>query len=51
MDAKKKEGNMKKNVITLITILVVVVSLAFIAVLVANSNFSFLDFMIKLHGG
>ncbi len=52
MDTKqKKEGNIKKNAITHITILVVVVSLIVIAVLLATSNFDFVDFVIKLHGG
>ncbi len=52
MDTKKKEeGSMKKNAITHITILIVVVSLIVIAVLLANSNFDFVDFVIKLHGG
>lgn len=50
MDTKqKKEGN-KKNAVTYITILVVV-SLTVVAVLLATSNFDFVDFLIKLHGG
>ncbi len=52
MDTNKKEdGNMKKNAVVHLTILVVVVSLIIIAVLLANSNFDFVNFVIKLHGG
>ncbi len=52
MDTKKKEeGSMKKNAVAHITILVVVVSLIVIAVLLATSNFDFVDFILKLHGG
>lgn len=52
MDTKKKEeGRMKKNAVKHITILVVVVSLIVIAVLLATSNFDFVDFVLKLHGG
>ncbi len=42
---------MKKNAVAHITILVVVVSLIVIAVLLATSNFDFVDFILKLHGG
>ena len=52
MDTKKKEeGNMKKYAVTYITIFVVVIGLIVTAVLLANSNFNFTDFLIKLHGG
>jgi len=43
--------NTKKNAVTRITILVVVVSLIVIAILLAISSFNFTDFLIKLHGG
>ena len=52
MDTKqKKEGNMKKNTVTHVTIFVVVASLIVIAVLLATSNFDFVDIAMKLHGG
>ncbi len=52
MDTKKKEeGHMKKNAVTHVTILVVIASLIVIAVLLANSNIDFVDFVLKLHGG
>ena len=51
MDTKqKRKGSMKKNAVTYVTILVVV-SLIVVAVLLAASNFNFVDFLIKLHGG
>ncbi len=52
MDTNKKEGaNMKKKAVVHLTILVVVVSLIIIAALLANSNFDFVGFVLKLHGG
>ena len=52
MDTKKKEeGSLKKNAVTHITIIVVIVGLIVIAVQLANSNFDFANFLIKLHGG
>ncbi len=52
MDTKKKEGaNMKKKAVVHLTILAVVVGLIIIAILLANSNFDFVDFVLKLHGG
>ncbi len=52
MDTKQKEeGTPKKKAVVHITILVVIVSLIVIAVLLANGNFDFVDFVIKLHGG
>ncbi len=50
MDTKKNEDTPKKAV-THIAILAVVVSLIVITILLAGSNFDFVDFVIKLHGG
>ncbi len=41
----------KKKAVVPITILVVVISLIIITVLLANSNFDFINFIVKLHGG
>jgi hypothetical protein len=52
MDTNKQEnGSTKNNAVVHITILIVVISLIVIAGLLATSNFDFVDFMLKLHGG
>jgi hypothetical protein len=52
MDTSKKENeNVKSNVVIPVTILVVVVSFIVIAVLLASSNFDFVDWLMNLHGG
>lgn len=42
---------MKQKTVVRITLLAVVVGLIIITMLLANSNFDFVDFVIKLHGG
>ncbi len=41
----------KKNAVVHVTILAVLISLIVIALVLANSNFNFADFLLKLHGG
>jgi hypothetical protein len=48
---KQETSNAKKNSVTHITILIVVISLIIIAALLATSNFDFMGFLMKLHGG
>ena len=43
--------NPKKKAIVHLTILAVVIGLIVIVVLLASSNFDFVDFVVKLHGG
>lgn len=40
----------KKNAVVHVTVLIII-SLIVIALVLANSNFSFADFLLKLHGG
>jgi hypothetical protein len=42
---------MKKKIITYGAILAIVAGLIVFGILVANSNFDFVAFLIKLHGG
>ncbi len=52
MDTNKKENEARtKNAVVPITILIVVISLIAIGVLLATSNFDFVNFVMKLHGG
>jgi len=46
---EKQEETAKKSLVVHITILIVIVSLMAITALLANSNFNFVDFVIKLH--
>jgi len=52
MDTKqKKDDGLKKKAVVQLAILAVVIGLIIIAILLANSNFDFVGFVIKLHGG
>ena len=48
---KQENGNAKKNSVTQITILIIVISLIVIAALLASSNLDFVDSLMRLHGG
>lgn len=48
---KKEDPSTKKEFVTHLAVLVVVVGLILIAFLVVSSNFNFVDFVIRLHGG
>jgi hypothetical protein len=52
MDTNKQaNGNAKKKAVVGNTVLIVIISLIVIAGLLATSNFDFVGFVMKLHGG
>ncbi len=51
MDSNKKQTQGKKHTVWYATIAIVIISLLIIAMVLATSNFDFVDFVIKLHGG